>query len=999
MNKYYSKKYLILWLLLLLITYTGFAQQQVITGAIIDENGVPIPGAIVSIKEQPETKVSSDIEGKFTIKGQVGQRIEVITLDQHYKTFILTRNSIVITIDSNDELIQLGFGIERRKEDISSAIGIVKSDELSKSTAINPANALFGKIPGLIVMENGGVSWENNPDLFIRGVGTFQNNALLVMVDGFERPISSLAIPEIESVVILKDAAALAIYGQRGANGVLLVTTKRGSLQGSKVDLFYERGITRAFRLPSFMDAYGYAQSVNQARSNDGLSPLYSQKDLDAFNSGSSPYLYPNVNWLNETFRDAGSTDNFNATFQGSNKGVKYFTMLNYQADKGLLGPSDNNQGYSTQFSHSKFNLRTNLDVDITKSTKLKVNVGGNLKETGSLGNGQYSIMNALYSIPAAAFPIKTPNNKWGGTSTYNNNPVAQASATGYGVGYIRELLGDGRLEQKLDIILNGLSAEVAVAFDNSAAFMEGKTKKYQYESLNVLKDPITGNIIGTTETLYGSNTELSYYNNLGSQWRHATLQGNLKYSKEWGTNAINSVLLYQQDKLVRNNQYNTFIHNLAAFNLQYSRSGKYFADMSLSYSGANVLPKGNRFGVFPAISLAWKLSNEKWFNKTKVFNDLKIRTSLGMTGNDLIPQNMAEPKFEGASGYYFTDNNSFAGGLGEGRLGSSGITYETSTKSNIGIDASMFGMLDLNMDFFYDNRKNILVESSGLVSAIVGVTTPLTNAGIVKNKGVELGANFHQNKGDFKYHINAQFSFVRNKIVAMGESYQPYDYLKRTGRSYTQAFGLEATGFFKDVADIAASPKQLFSELKPGDIKYKDQNNDGVINDYDEKALGFNTTNPELYFSTSLGFEYKGIGIEALLQGVGNQTIYLNTQSVFWPLRGNTTISDFSDNSWTPQNAIGATLPRLSTLENLNNYRPNSIWFANGSFLKLRSTELYYNLPKQFISKWRLSSARLYVRGMNLFSIDHVKVVDPEAIGVVYPTLSSGNIGIKIGF
>lgn len=999
MKKYYYKKYVILWLVLILMTYTGLAQQQLIKGSVKGINGAPISGAIISVKERPGVNVSSDNDGKFTINGEIGQHIEVVTLDKCNKTFIINGDSMVLSLDSNDELIQLGFGIERRKGEISSAIGIVRSDELSKSSAINPANALFGKIPGLTVLENGGASWGNDPDLFIRGIGTFGNASLLVLVDGFERPISSLSLPEIESVEILKDAAALAIYGQRGANGVLMVTTKRGSVQGSRVNVSYEHGITQAFRLPNFLDAYGYASSTNQARFNDGLSPLYSQVELAAFKSGSSPYLYPNVKWLNETLRNFGSIDNLNAAFQGSIKGIKYFTILNYQTDKGLLGPTDKNIGYSTQLSYQKFNFRTNLDIDFTKSTKFKVNIGGNLREAKNPGNGLDNIMTALYSIPSAAFPIKTYNHEWGGTSTYANNPVAQVSATGYGVQYTRELLADARLEQKLDIILNGLSAEVAVAYDNSAILLEGKLKKYQYESLSGIKDPNSGAIIDTAQVLYGSNTELNYYNYLGNQWRHATFQGNLKYSKEWGTNAIKSVLLFQHDKQVRSGQFNTFLHQLIALNIQYSHSGKYFADLSMSYSGTSVLPKGQRFGAFPALSLAWKLSDEGWFNKNKVLNDLKIRSSWGMTGNDLIPQNISETKFEAAPGYFLTANNTPVGGFKEGRLGTSGVTYETSTKSNIGIDASMFDILDLNIDFFYDQRKNILVDSRGLVSSVIGVTPPFTNDGIMRNRGVEVGVNFHKNKGDFNYHINGQFSFVRNKIVAMGESYMPYNYMKRTGRSYGQAFGLEAIGFFKDAADIAASPKQLFSELKPGDIKYKDQNNDGVIDNYDEKALGFNTMNPELYFSASIGVEYKGFGIDALFQGIGNQTIYLNTQSIFWPLRGNNSITNSSINSWTPETAATATLPRLSTLENANNYRPNSIWFTNGSFLKLRSLELYYNLPKKLISYLKLSNMRLYVRGINLFSIDNVKVLDPEAIGVTYPTLSSFNAGIKLDF
>jgi hypothetical protein len=280
-----------------------------------------------------------------------------------------------------------------------------------------------------------------------------------------------------------------------------------------------------------------------------------------------------------------------------------------------------------------------------------------------------------------------------------------------------------------------------------------------------------------------------------------------------------------------------------------------------------------------------------------------------------------------------------------------------------------------------------------------MGASLPLTNAGIMTNKGFELGVNFHKNKGDFNYHVNGQVSFVRNKIVETGEIYLPFNYLKRTGRSYGQAFGLEAIGFFKDGADIAASPKQVFSQVKPGDIKYKDQNDDGAVDEYDTKPIGFNMINPELYFSATIGVEYKGVGIDALFQGVGNQTMYLNTPGIFWPLRGNTSITDFSNNSWTAETASTATLPRLSTLENANNNRPNSIWFTDGSFVKLRSLELYYNLPKRLIANLKLSNMRIYVRGTNLFSIDKAGKLDPESIGVTYPTLSSFNVGVKLNF
>ncbi len=994
MRKNYIK-FLYLFLLMLPVTYSGFAQQQILKGTIIDEANNPVFDAIITIKEQPMIITNSDKNGKFTIDGQIGQHIE-IALGQRHKTVRIETNPMVLSITDNDALIPIGFGMMRNKEEITSAIGIVREDELSKSQAINPANALYGKIPGLAVLQNGGTSWSNDPTLFIRGVGTTRDNTILTLIDGFERPISSISLGEIESVEILKDAAALTMYGQRGANGVLLVTTKRADNKENNVKVAFEHGITQAFRLPKFLDASGYAQAMNQARANDGLSPLYSEKALSAFKSGESPYLYPNVNWLNESFRDFGETNNLKATFQKKAKNISYFTDLNYQTDKGLLGPVNDNDGYNTQLSYSKFNFRSNLDIDITKSTKFKVNISGNLRETRTPGTSISSIMSAIYATPSAAYPVKTFDNKWGGTSYYNNNAVAQISATGYQFSHTRELLADGSLEQNLDIILPGLSAEVALAYDNSASYAESKTKKYQYETLSTVSN---GGSIDTVKTLYGNNTELSYNSYLSNQWRHATAWGKLKYDKDWGNNSINSTFLFQQDKLVKNGQSNTYAHQLVAGNVHYSRDMKYFADISASYSGTNVLPKDSRFGLFPALSLAWKLSNEEWFVKNGLFDNVKIRASWGMAGNDLIPQYLSASPFNGAAGYYFTSNSSGSGGINEGRLASSGLTYETSIKSNIGVDASMLGMIDLNLDVFYDHRKNILVESDGLISNVLGADKPLLTDGVVNNKGIELGVNFHNNKGAFTYYLNGQFTYVHNKIIQMGEAYRPYDYLKRTGQSIGQAFGLEAIGYFKDLADIASSPKQVFSEVKPGDVKYKDQNNDKVINSYDEIPLGNTTTNPEIYYSLSLGMEYKNFGMDALFQGTARQSVYLNTQGVFWPLIGNTSISTYSDNYWTPATAATASQPRLTTLDNANNYRPNSIWIKNGSYFKLRSLELYYKLPQQLVSKLRISDSRIILRGMNLFSIDHIHTVDPEEIGITYPTSSSYSIGIEIGF
>jgi len=999
-----SIKYLFLWFLLLLVSYPGLAQQRMFSGTITDKNGNPVADALVTVKERPSTKVFTDNEGRFNILGEPGELLTVTTNDNLHKSLVLEAEQIALTIENSDELIPVGHRLEQHKGEITSAIGVVRADELSKSSVYNPANALYGKIPGLTVLQNGGTSWNNAPDLYIRGVetfgiGDFVNTNILVLVDGFERPISSLSLAEIENVAILKDAAALAMYGLRGANGVMLVTTKKGNGQGLSVNAGYEHGITQAFRIPEFLDAYGYASALNQAYVNDGGNPYYSAQELSRFQSGTSPFLYPNINWLDEGLRDFGSTDQLHISFQEQASSVRYFGLMNFYNEEGLLGPVNENEGYTTQINNFKINLRTNFQIDLTRTTRLTANIAGNIGQGNrpSTPNDENDVFEALYSTTSAAFPIKTYNDEWGGTTTFPDNPMAMISGIGYSVRGQNELMVDLLVEQSLDDLVKGLSAEAGISFDNSYNFLDVKNRQYQYQELTPILE--SGVIIDTVETIYGTNTALEFSTEVPYQWRRFSAVGNLKHVKTWGDNQLNSILLLQSEQLVLTGQHNTYRHLLAAGNFHYSKAGKYFADLSWSYNGTNLLPKGSRAGFFPAVSVAWKLSEEDWLSGSSMVDYLKLRASFGMTGNDQVIQNISASPWISGSGYRYGSNNSGAGGYTEGRLASSPLTYETSYKSNIGIDANLFGMLDINLDAFYNKREGILVQTQGSIAGVMGVELPYASSGSVKNMGAELGLNLYDNTGDLTYHLGGYLSYAKNEILDMLEVYRPYDYLKRTGQSVHQAFGLEAIGFFSNESDISNSPEHSFSIVRPGDIKYKDQNNDDVINDFDEVPIGYSTQNPELYFSGSVGIAYKGLGVEALVQGIANMTMYLNTPSIFWPLRGNNNISSFSNDAWTPSTASTATLPGLTLRENANNFRPNTVWYADASYLKLRSVELYYKLPNQLISRLGLNETTLYVRGMNLLSFDEIEIIDPEAIGLVYPTLMTFNIGIKIGF
>ncbi|MCK9412024.1 MAG: SusC/RagA family TonB-linked outer membrane protein [Prolixibacteraceae bacterium] len=995
------QRYIYLFLLVLLVIYPGFAQKTMLTGTVNDKTGKPVVNALVTIKEQPGVKVFTDTEGKFSISGVKGQLVEVTTRDQRHKSQRIETDQIVMVMNQNDALIQVGYGMEQRQEDVTSAIGIVRAGELTKSSARNPANALYGQIPGLTVLENGGASWTANPNLFIRGIGTTQNTAILILVDGFERPVSTLSVDEIESIEVLKDAGALAMYGLRGANGVLSVTTKRGTGKGLSVNANYDRGMTKAFRLPEFLDAYGYAKAVNQARANDGLTDLYSQPELDRYQSGSSPYLYPNVDWKKASFRDFGHSDKLNLTLQQQANAFRYLLYLNFDNEAGILGPVKETGPKTTQFNNRTVNMRLNAEIDITKTTKFSVKLAGNLGEgTRPATGAEGDIFSDIYNTPAAAYPVKTYHGIWGGTQTYaNNNPVAEIGGIGYTSEGRRMFMTDFVLGQNLDKVLKGLSVEAGLSYDNSFSYRDVRSNGYQYEQLTPILDPITMAVTDTIENTYGTNSATTFASSLTSYYHRATFFGNLKYSSSWGDNELKSILFVQQEEYKGDGQFTTYRRLLSAGNLHYGKAGKYFVDATLAWGGTDLLPAAERYGFFPAVSVGWKLGKEEWLIGSKILNDLKLRASWGMTGNDQVTQNISDNRWQGSTGYYFGANNTGATGNAEGRLASFPLSFETSYKSNIGVDAGIFNLLDLSLDVFYDKREGILTTTDGLYSQVLGVALPYSSTGVTSNKGFDLGLNLHQSFKDFSYHAGAQLSYAKNKIIEQNEVYRPYDYLKRTGKSIGQAFGLQAIGFFNDAADIVASPKQTYMAVSPGDIKYKDQNNDGFIDDYDQVQIGYATNTPEIYYSGTLGMEYKGFGFDCVFQGISNYTVYLNTPSIFIPLRSNTNISTFSNNSWTPATASMATLPRLSMTENLNNYRSNSVWLVDGSYLKLRTAEIYYNFPEQMLSRFKLKTAQLYVRGINLFSIDNIKVVDPESIGSSYPTMSSYNLGIKIGF
>ncbi len=908
--------------------------------------------------------------------------------------------------ESDTAVVNLGYGTTQVAEESTVAASVATSKDLSKYFAINPTNALYGQIPGLTVKQYGGDWWGQSASLYVRGQANLNNtSAPLVLVDGFERDLSTITVAEIESVTVLKDVGATAIYGQRGANGVILVTTKRGLDQGMQVDFSYEYSTNQAFRMPQMLNAYGYANAMNEALALDGQDYLYSREQLDAYKNGTYPEYYPNVNWTDEVLDNTGFVHDFNTTFRGGKGRTRYFVALNYMDGNGMLRQDRNNNSYSTQLNYRRGNLRTNLDIELTKSTFMKINLAGRISGTNRPGNSTSSnLFSHLYGTPANAFPVQYNDGIWGGSTVYERNPVADVNESGYAISHERTFYGDISLEQDLSVITEGLSISAAVSFDNNISYWDSRTKRYAYVYKTAKIDEVNGELYDFESKSGGENTALAFSTQVGGQYRHSNGIIKLKYDQQWGKHKLNALALFHADSEVGLGQNNTFHRVNYAANFHYTYNRKYLADLSMSYSANNILSQENRFQFYPALSLGWVISEEGFLSGVDAINHLKLRASAGLVGLEQNEQHLHRQRYGGGGNYFYGDNMNNLGGLSESRRANPNVLPEKSTQFNLGVDARFFGSLSLNADVFYEERSQILVSEANSTSKVMGVGATMVSEGIVENKGFEVGALWQDQIGDFSYMIGAQYSMAKNKIIEQNEVFREWDYLSRTGLPVGQMFGLQDVGFFSEgevnkVDNLYNGVEYTFTQvLRPGDVKYVDQNGDNKIDEFDVVAIGNNWL-PEMNYSFTLGAEYKGIGLNAILQGASNVSINLNTPSIFWPLYNNNNISTFSNDRWTPATASTATLPRLTPEKNENNYRNSTIWQRDASFLKLRTLEVYYHLPKTVVEKVKLKRAKVFFRGMNLFSVDNIEIMDPEEIGAVYPTLSSYNVGISVGF
>ena len=892
------------------------------------------------------------------------------------------------------DTLSIGYQMNVTSPVTSYSINGVNAKAFEKSPSIDISKALYGKIAGLNVYQGVGSSADNTSTLSIHG------QKPLVLIDGFPRDINDITALEIESCYILKDAAAAALYGMRGANGVLVITTKRGANDRLKVSVTYDFGLNTQFRTPEFADAYTYAQSMNTARAGDGLAPLYNAQQLDAFRTGIYPYEFPNVNWWDATMNKTGFTNNLKMTFNGGNDKFRYYTVIDYYRDRSMLQENTEDSRYDTKPTDTRLALRTNIDVNITESTYLKVGLLGKLQELNGSRYNRNMIFSKIYNTPAAAMPIRYENGIYGGSEAYGaNNPVALLKNYGHIRNIYGNILADMSLRQDLNSLTKGLAAEVAVSFDNLGAMQESTSKEYRYMYTNA---NIEDGTLVTTPVINGKDSEtLGHSLPFERLIMRSDFQAKLSYDRAFGKHQVTGALIYDMQSIIRQNRNNSQKNQSVIVNGTYTYDNRYSINAVFNHSGSSYLPDGAKFENYPAVSAAWILSNESFMKNATAINLLKIRASYGLSGWDGNLSHELWRQTYGGSGtsYNFGTTASEVWGGKEGDLPVVGLVAEKNKKATIGFDLTAFdNRLNLSVDGFQEKRTNILVSGANSTSGIIGTGVGMVNEGIYKFKGFDVSLDWNDKVGDFGYGIGANMSYVTSEIVNENQAYQEYDYLYTKGNRLGQMYGLEAIGFFNSQQEINNSPRQTFTTVSPGDIKYKDQNGDNIIDEKDVVKM-FGSSIPRFYFGFNLNLSYKKFEVSADFQGITGMTTSLLNSPLYQPMVENGNISNtFLNNEtvWTPENKANATMPRLTTKMNANNYHNSSLWYRDASFLKLRNLLVSYTFPK---SQTHFADIKVFVQGTNLFSLDNIGFADPEQLSAAYPSTRSYWAGIKLNF
>lgn len=940
----------------------------------------------------------------------VGLFVCGFTAAQAQTTNLSDSNKVIKKIPFLNNTVDNGLRMEKVWRS-TGAIFTLSGDELTRMISGNLLNTLQGRIPGLTVSTGSGEPGYDNPTLYVRGQSSWNiaGNRVLIYLDGYPvdmGAISSLSAYEIESVTLLKDAAAQSIYGLQGGAGVLSIRTKEGSASGkTQISVNGRFGLLSPIDLPNVLSAYDYTTYYNKALQNDGLPVKYTSPEL--YKAKNDP-IHPNVDWYNEVLTNQSTLQDYNVSFRGGGTKAKYFVFGNYTDFAGIYKNADAiDKDYGTNAKYTKINLRANVELQLSNNLSVKANITG-ITEDRNTPNGftAASLFSNLLRIPASAFPVKNPDGTWGNNAVYSFNPVQLLQQNGVYSSHARNLQTNIALNEKLDIILKGLSFNAGLSFSNQ--YIGTYQKGFTVPSYEIIKDANDNAVLDASGNVtYKTIGSVSQSINDGGNehWNRTIAQAGFDYLNSFGKHTFTGMLQARQESYVHDNQVYPVRTQALIGSVTYDFDKKYIIDIAASYNGSADFKKGERFGLFPSIGLGWIATNEKFLKGNKVIDFLKVRASYGITGN--INEDfrfLFEQWGATSAGWILGTGNTVRSGRLEGSYANTAFTWEQKSSMNIGVDVVLWKKLSATVDVFNEDRIHILETPTGIPD-FTGINLKNTNTGKVNNKGFEASLKFNDKKNKFDYYAGASVAFARNKVTARSEDVLPYQYLYSKGYRLGQMRGLVYNGFYQ-LADfdangtlLAGIPKSSFTNVKPGDLKFVDQDGNGIINDYDKIPMNFAKL-PEITLGFNIGFKYAGFDFDAYLQGVLNRTVSLldDAYNYTHPIANNNNITIFSINSWTPETAASATTPRLSTQNNENNNKASDFWMRNGSFFKLRSIEAGYTFPQKGVLK-KIDAVRVFVNGTNLFTWDKIEDLEAERLSMGYPLMKAVSFGFKMKF
>lgn len=1011
----------------------SYAQEIDVRGQVnSSDTKEPMIGVTITGSVKGHVAIT-DLDGNFHMKAKVGEKLTFTYVGFQAKT-LTAKGNMNVTMDPDNsnlnEVVVVGYGTVKRITN-TGAVSAIKGAELRKVPVSSVQNTLAGKLPGFFSQQRSGQPGKDASDFFIRGVSSLNSdgNKPLIIVDDVEYTydqLSQINVNEIESITILKDASTTAIYGIKGANGVLVVSTRRGESGKPKINVRMETGLQTPVRKPKFLNSYRTALLVNEAYANDGLQPQFTDEDLEHFRTGDDPYGHPDVNWYDVIYKKVARQSNANVDISGGSKRLKYFVSVGYFSQNSLVRDFDSGDQLNSSYRYRRINMRSNLDFEVTKNLSMRLDITSrfmNINEPRGINTtGQIYSFTEMHPYSA---PVINPD----GSDAYlydTNGRKATLNARLANEGYNRTRRTDNNLlynaNWKMNFITDGLSSNIRIAYstidENARSAWRSDYPTYHYDSTtgSYTINPNGIYTKGVPAITVDPHTDVKDFNLLASiNYAHVFNQ----------VHDVSAMLLYnrQQNTVEYNSTTFTFTPQVptkfigTTMKISYKYAGRYLFDFNMAYNGSDRFQAGHRYGFFPAVGLGWAMSEEPWFrNHIHGIDLLKLRTSYGLVGSDVAMgrRYLYNQVYEKGSGYNFGDyeTENFPG-YREGALGNDHVTWEKAKKFDIGIDLNLFNRISLTFDYFYDKRYDQLVYRND-VPMLLGIGTSPENIAKTSNQGFDGQLSYHDKWGDFQFNTNFVFSYAKNKIIYEAEAQQIYPWLAATGHPIGQPFGYKWIGYYtpEDIelihsgaADAPAVPNTDIP-VQAGDLKYKDLNGDGIINDYDKTAIG-KPNLPNTTLGWTIGGSWKGITLSVLFQGSFNYSFSIvgtgiePFKSQFQPIH---------EKRWSLErynNGEAIEFPRLTSNPNTVNSASaymSDFWLIDAWYIRMKTVNLSYDFPRKWTPKF-IESLQFYVNAYNLFtwtSYDKYQQ-DPEiqtnSAGDTYMNQRVLNFGVNISF